>query len=97
MAPKKKEYLVDLRQTIIKHYLNGDSGHEIAQKLIIPRTSVHYIIDKYKKTKCVQNIIDRGRKHKTTVHLDRAMQRKIKADRRKSASSVKAVIELNSE
>ena len=93
MAPKKKEYSVDLRQTVIKHYLNGDSEHEIPQKLIIPRTSVHYIIAKYKKTKCVQKIIGRGRKHKTTVYLHRAIQRKIKADRRKSASSVKAVIE----
>ena len=93
MVPKKKEYLVDLRQTVIKHDRNGHSGHEIAQKLIIPRTSVHYIIDKYKKTKCVQNIIGRDRKRKTTVYLDRAIQRKIKADRRKLASSVKTVIE----
>ena len=46
-----------------------------------------------KKTKCVQNIIGRGRKRKTTVYLDRAIQRKIKDDRRKSASSVKAVTE----
>ena len=94
MVPKEKEYPVDLRQTVIKHYLNADSEREIVQKLIIPRTSVHYIIDKYKKTKCIQNIIGRGRKHKTTVYLDRAIQRKIKADRRKSASSVKAVIEI---
>ena len=93
MAPKKKEYSVDLRQTVIKHYLNGHSEHEIAQKMIIPQTSVHYIIDKHKKTKCVQNISGRGRKRNTTVYLDRAIQRKIKADRRKSASSVKAVIE----
>ena len=93
MTPKKKEYPVDLRQTVIKHYLNGDSEHEIAQKLIIPRTSVHYIIDKYKKTKCIQNIFGRGRKRKTTGYLHRIIQRKIKADRRKSASSVKAVIE----
>ena len=92
MAPKKKEYPVDLRQTVIKHYLNGDSAHEIAQKLVIPRTFIRYIIDKYKKTKCVQNIIDRGRKSKTTVYLDRTIQRKIKADRRKPASSVKVVI-----
>ena len=92
MAPKKKEYPVDLRQTVIKHYLNGHSEYEIAQKLIIPRTSVHYIIDNYKKTKCVQNIIGRDRKRKTTVYLHRAIQRKIKADRRKPASSVKAVI-----
>ena len=46
MAPKKKEYPVVLQQTVIKHVLNGDSEHEIAQKLIIPRTSVHYIIAK---------------------------------------------------
>ena len=82
MAPKK-EYPVDLRQTVIKHYLNPDSEHEIAQKLIIPRTSVHYMIDKYKKTKCVQNIIGRGRKRKITVYLDQAIHRKIKEDRRK--------------
>ena len=94
MAPKKKEYSVDLRQTVIKHYLNGSSEHEIAQKLIIPRTSVHHIIDKYNKTRCVQNIVGRGRKRKTTVYLDQVIQRKIKADRRKSASSVKAVIEI---
>ena len=93
MAPKKKEYPVDLRQTVIKHYLNGDSEHQIAQKLIVPRTSVHYSIDKYKKTKCVQNIIGRGRKRKPTVYFHRPTQRQIKADRRKSASSVKAVIE----
>ena len=46
-----------------------------------------------KKTKCVQNIIGRGRKRKTTVYLDRAIQRKVKVDRRKSASSVKVEIE----
>ena len=51
MAPKKKKYSVDLRQTVIKHYPNDHSEHEIAQKLIIPRNSVHYIIDKYKKKK----------------------------------------------
>ena len=78
MAPRKKEYPVDLRQTVIKHVLNSDSEHEIAQKLIIRRTSVYYIIDKYKKTKCFENVISRGRKCKTTVYLHRAMQRKIK-------------------
>ena len=93
MAPKTKEYPVDLRRTVIKHVLNGDSEHEIARKLIIPRTSVHYIIDKYKKTKCVQNIIGQGRKCKTAVYLHRAIQRKIKAYRRKSALFMKTVIE----
>ena len=49
MASKKKDYPVHLRQTVKKHYRNADSEQEIAQKLIIPRTLVHYIVDKYKK------------------------------------------------
>ena len=44
MAPNKKEYPVGLRQTVIKHVLNGHSEHEIAQKLIIRRTSLYFII-----------------------------------------------------
>lgn len=97
MAPKKKEYSNDLRETVIKHFLNGDSEREIAQKVLIPRGSVHSMIKKYKSTKCISNIIGRGRKRKTTVHVDRIIQRKIKVDRRKAASSVKAELqtELN--
>ena len=51
MASKKKEYSFDLRETVKKHFLNGDFEHDIAGKTIIPRNSVHYIITKYKKTK----------------------------------------------
>ena len=40
MTPKKNEYPVHLRQTVIKHVLNDHSEHEIPQKLIIPQTSV---------------------------------------------------------
>ena len=93
MAPKKKEYSFHLRETVIKHFLNGDSEHNIAGKMIIPRNLVHYIITKYKKTKCIENIIGRGRKRNTSMYLDRIIQRKVKADRRKSASSVKIDIE----
>ena len=93
MAPKKKEYSFDLRETVRKHFLNGDSEHDIAGKMIIPRNSVHYIITKYKKTKCIENILGRDRKRKTSMYLDRIIQRKVKVDRRKSASSVKIDIE----
>ena len=92
MAPKKKEYSFDLRETVIKLFPIGDSWHDIAGKMIIPRNSVRYIITKYKK-KCIGNIIGRGRKRKTSIHLDRIIQRKVKVDRRKSASSVKIDIE----
>lgn len=82
MAPvKKKEYSNDLREVVIKHFLNGDSEREIARKVLIPRTSVHYMIEKYKSTKCIENIIGRGRKRKTNTHLDQTIQRKIKVNR----------------
>ena len=94
MAPKKKEYSFDMRETVIKHYLNGDSERQIAAKMLIPRSSINSIITKYKKTKCIGNILGRGRKRKTSVNVDRIIQRKIKVDRRKSAPSVK--VELQS-
>lgn len=93
MAPKKKEHSFEIRETVIKHFLNGDSEHEIAGKMLMSRNSIHYIIAKYKNNKCIGNVIGRGRKRKTSVHLDRVIRRKIKADRRKSASSVKIEIE----
>ena len=94
MAPKKKEYSFDMRETVIKHYLNGDSERQIATKMLIPRSSINSIITKYKKTKCIRNILGRGRKRKTSVNVDRIIQLKIKVDRRKSAPSVK--VELRS-
>lgn len=95
MVPKKKEYSCDLRETVVKHFLNGDSEREISRKLLIPRTSIHYIINKYKSTKSIANRSGRGPKRRTTVHVDRIIQRKIKSDRRKSASAVK--VELQDE
>ena len=93
MAPKKKEYSTDLRSVVVQHYLNGDSYAEIVDKVLIPRSSVQYIIEKYKKTKCIINLSGRGRKRKTTSAVDRIIQRKIKTDRRKSASKVKNEVE----
>ena len=50
MAPKKKEYSFDMRETVIKHYLNGDSERQIATKMVISHSSINSIITKYKKT-----------------------------------------------
>ena len=43
--------------------------------------------------KSIGNMIGRGRKRKTTIHTDRIIQRKIKTDRRKSSTSVKAELQ----
>ena len=84
-----------MRKTVIKQYLNGDSERQIARKMLIPRSSINFIITKYRKTTCIGNILGQGRKRKTSVNVNRIMQRKIKADQRKSAPSAK--IELQSE
>ena len=96
MTPRnKKEYSYDLRETVIKHFLNGAFEREIARKVLIPRTSIHRKIQKYKSTKCMGNIIGRGRKRKTITHTDRLIQRKIKANRRELAAAVKAELETS--
>ena len=93
MAPKKKEHNNDLTNPVIQHYQNGDSQREIAAKTLLLGTTVEYMIEKYKSTKCIGNLFGRGRRRKTTATTDRLIQRKVKLDRRKSASSVKVKIE----
>ncbi|CAF2761239.1 unnamed protein product [Rotaria sp. Silwood2] len=93
MAPTRKEHSNEFRETIVKHFLNGDSEHDIATKMLCSRNTIHSIIVKYKKTKCIGNILGRGRKRKTTIRVDKAIQRKIKVDRRNSAPTVRQEIE----
>ena len=69
MTPKKKEHSSDIRSLVIEHFLNGDSYAMIAKNVLIPRPTVQSIIKKYKQTKCILNLLGRGRKRKTTQHL----------------------------
>ena len=98
MAPtSKKDFSHDLREVVIKPYLNGDSECDIVRDVLISRNIVHHMIAKYKSTKCIGNLIGRRRQRKTTAHLDRVIQREIKTNRRKSALTVKTELqtELN--
>ena len=90
MAPKIEGHSFEFRNSAIKQFLNDDSEHEIAKKeLLRSRNIVYCIIDRYKKTKCIGNIFGRGRKRKTTLRVDKLIQRKVKVNLRKSASSVR--------
>ena len=56
MAPKKKkEYSYDLREVVIKHFLNGILN--VKSLVLIPRSCM---IKKYKSTKCIGNINEVG-------------------------------------
>ena len=89
MVPKKKVHSNDLRILVIRHYQNGDSLSEIAAKTLLSRSTVQYMVDKYKSTKCIDNLFGCDRKRKTRATKDRLIQRKLKLYRQKSASTVK--------
>ena len=53
MAPKKKENSNDFPTLVIRRYQNGDSLSEIVAKTLLSRSTVQYMVDKYKSTKCI--------------------------------------------
>ncbi|CAF2969788.1 unnamed protein product, partial [Rotaria sp. Silwood2] len=93
MAPRRHEYSIDMRQKVIQTFLKGDSQRQIATDMLLPRTSVQKMIKKYKATKCLSNLAGRGRKRKTTIRVDRLIERKLKCGRRKPARIVKTELE----
>ena len=56
--------------------------------MLCSRNTIRSMMTKYKKARCIANLVGRGRKRKTTARVDKLIQQKIKVDRRKSASSV---------
>ena len=92
MIRKIKEHSNDFRSLVIKHFQDGDSQRKIATKTLLPREMVRDIINKYKRTKCIGNLFDRGQKEKTTTTNDRTIQRILKKDRRTSPENVAAEI-----
>ena len=68
---------------VIKNSTLLRNGLFLELQFIIPLIST-------KKQNALKRLSVEAQKRKTTGYLDRAIQRKIKADRRKSASSVKA-------
>ena len=71
MAPKKKEYTNDLRTSVIRHDLNGGSLSKITAKTLLSRSTVQYMIDKYKSTKYIGQLFGCARsKKKTRVTTD---------------------------
>ena len=92
MIRKRKEHSNDFRSRVIKHFQNGNSQRKTATKTLLPREMVRDIINKYKRTKCIGNLFDRGRKEKTTTTTDRTIQYILKKDRRTSPEKVTAEI-----
>ena len=80
MAPRRHEYSIDIRQKVMQKFLNGDSQRQIATDMLVPRTSVQKMINRFEVTKCLGNWASRGRKRETTIRVDRLIERKLKCD-----------------
>ena len=91
MAPKKKEYPVDLRQTVIKHIVIQNTKL-LTNRLFLELQFIISLIST-KKQNAFKILSAEAENVRPLYIFTRAIQRKTKADRRKSASSVKAVIE----
>ena len=60
MIRKRKEHSNDFRSLVIKHFQNGDPQRKTTTKMLLPLEMVRDIINKYKRTKCIGNLFDRG-------------------------------------
>ena len=93
MARRRHKYSIDFRQKVIQKFLNGDSQRKIATDMLLPRTFVQNMINKYVANKSLDNLAGRRRKWEATIRADRLIERKLKYDRRKPSRIVKAELE----
>ena len=92
MAPRRHEYSIDIRQKVIQKFLNSDSQCQIATDMLLPRTSVQKMINKYEATKCLDNLTSGGRKREKRIRVDQLIEHKLKCNRRKSDFSFPSLI-----
>lgn len=97
MPRSRKETSFDIRNLVIKYHEGDDNGQktqqQIAALLKIPRTTVQYIIKKYKSSGLIINKQGRGRKPIFSVKEKRAIVRKVAANPKLTISKIKVQVE----
>jgi len=93
---KTKEHSLAIRDLVIQQWEDKESGRiserKIAASLKIPKSTVHDIIFKYKKTKSIENIKGRGRKPLFNHRQRKSIIRKCVATPRLSAPKLAAEV-----
>lgn len=88
MGRKGKETSVDIRNLIIHHFKLGKSENAISEIVQKSRTTVHYIIKKYKSEKTVVNKARSGRPRKLTEADERRIVHEVKKNPKINASTL---------
>lgn len=84
----RKEISLQLRERVLKLHKQGIPQRKIAERLIISKSSVNYIIQQWRKHNSVSVLPRSGRPKKTTPTTDRYIHKQILKNRRLSAVSV---------
>lgn len=69
-----------IRELILQHHSNGESVRTISAVLNVPKSTVNYIIKKFKSGEPIGDKPRSGRPRKTNVHHDKIIIRKSKLD-----------------
>lgn len=82
------KYCTSVKNNVIKEFQGGMSQKNICEKFCMPRSTVSYVINKFKNTKTVETIHRGGRPKCTTTREDARIVREFRKDPYKSASRV---------
>lgn len=93
MNTQRKETRTEQRDLVIQHYQLGKTVREIAEILIIPKSTIGNIIKRFKNTKNIENRPGRGRKNKLTNRQKTTIVREVMKNRRLSAPKMVPMVE----
>lgn len=79
----------DLRNVIIESWKNGISYKTISENLYLSKSTVQYIVSRFKLTGNIKVKKKSGCPRKTSSHDDRALRRIIKHSRRDTTAEIK--------
>lgn len=89
IMPSHRYFSTDFKQKIVDLFQSGKKKSEIAKSLIITKSAVTKIIQKYDSRGDVRNAPKSGRPRKTTSRMDQTILRISKLDPRKSSGQIK--------
>lgn len=86
MGRKNKEVPEDIKKLIVQHYNNGLSEQKIADLVARPRTTVHFILKKWKNNHSLENKTRCGRPKVLSETDERWLVRLVKKEPKTNAT-----------
>lgn len=95
MGRKQKEVSEEVKKIIVYHYNNGLTQQKIAELVNRPRTTIHYIIKKWKDEKTIENKTRCGRPKALSEGDERWLVRLVKKNPKTNATVLSKSVKEN--